>query len=138
MECRTNDRYGVGSSYLRYGLKCQSLQRPDGPPNSKLCAQMSRVTNGTSGVGRGWSAPDQPTRSRCSTIGGHGAVRELRHLIMPGLVSAFVRAMPHTLLSLLKAALPDQAQRDGTHPRRPDLAYIALAACSKLARAITR
>jgi hypothetical protein len=37
-------------------------------------------------------------------------MRELRHLILHGLVSAFVRTMPYTLLSLLKAALPNQAR----------------------------
>lgn len=40
----------------------------------------------------------------------NGDMRELRHLILHRLVSAFVRAMPYTLLSLLKAALPNQAR----------------------------
>jgi hypothetical protein len=40
----------------------------------------------------------------------NGDMRELRHLILHGLVSAFVRAMPYTLLPLLKAALPNQAR----------------------------
>jgi len=37
-------------------------------------------------------------------------MRELQHLILHGLVSAFVRAKPYTLLSLLKAAFPNQAR----------------------------
>jgi len=39
-----------------------------------------------------------------------GDMRELRHLILHGLASAFVRAMSYTLPSLLKAALPNQAR----------------------------
>ena len=35
---------------------------------------------------------------------------ELQHLTLRGLVSAFVGAMPHTLLSLLKAAFPIQTR----------------------------
>jgi hypothetical protein len=42
--------------------------------------------------------------------GPKGDMRELRHLILHGLVLAFVRAMPYTLLSLLNAALPNQAR----------------------------
>jgi hypothetical protein len=40
----------------------------------------------------------------------NGDMRELQHLILHGLVSAFVRAKPYTLLSLLKAAFPNQAR----------------------------
>jgi hypothetical protein len=41
----------------------------------------------------------------------HGnAERGRDQLILHGFVSAFVRAMPYTLLSLLNAALPNQAR----------------------------
>jgi hypothetical protein len=54
--------------------------------------------------------------SKRSVMAGLAAIptglvmRELQHLILHGLVSAFVRAKPYTLLSLLKAAFPNQAR----------------------------